>query len=358
MNTLPGIQEVIIKGLFRDSKIIIGGSLDKLGKYIPKSNVIIITDERVHELYSSRFPAFPVISIKRGEESKNLGTIEFIYSQLLALNADRNTYVLGIGGGVVCDITGFVASTFLRGLKFGFVATTLLAQVDASLGGKNGVNFSGFKNIIGVFNQPELVICDHSLLKTLNEHEFLSGLGEVLKYGFIGDPEMLDYFKSGEFIGRADLNLIHELVVRSVHIKKFIVEKDEIETGERRLLNFGHTFGHAIESAHGLSHGMAVAYGMLAAIYISEREGYLSHEESNRARDIILKSGIIKGVKINLEKLQIQFMTDKKRSGNFLYFVLLHSLGNAFSEKAEIGKVESWLADWVNWEDAFTLEKD
>ncbi len=131
-----------------------------------------------------------------------------------------------------------------------------------------------------------------------------------------------------------------------------------METGERRLLNFGHTFGHAIESTHGLSHGMAVTYGMLAAIYISEREGYLSPEESNKARDTILKSGIIKGVKINLEKLQTQFTADKKRSGNLLYFVLLHSFGNAFSEKVEIGKIENWLVDWVNWEDAFTLEMD
>jgi len=357
MNTLPGIKEVMIKGLIRDSKILIGGSLDKLGEYIPKSNVIIITDERVYELYSSRFPDFPVIRIQNGEESKNLGTIEFIYSQLLALNADRYTYILGIGGGVVCDITGFAASTFLRGLKFGFVATSLLAQVDASIGGKNGVNFSGFKNIIGVFNQPELVICDHSLLKTLDEHEFLSGLGEVLKYGFIGDPEILNYFKSEGFVDRANLKLIHELVVRSVHIKKAIVEKDEMETGERRLLNFGHTFGHAIESAHGLSHGMAVTYGMLAAIYISEAEGHLSPEESGKARDTILNSGVIKGVKINLEKLQTQFSADKKRSGNFLYFVLLHSYGNAFFEKVEIGKIKNWLVDWVNWEDAFTMKK-
>ena len=357
MNTMPAIKKVMIKGLIRDSEVIIGGSLDKLGEYIPKSNVIIITDERVHELYSSRFPAFPVIRIKRGEESKSLDTIELIYSQLLALNADRYTYILGIGGGVVCDISGFAASTFLRGLRFGFVATTLLAQVDASIGGKNGVNFSGFKNIIGVFNQPELVMCDHSLLKTLNEHEFLSGLGEVLKYGFIGDPEILNYFKSEGFVDREDLKLIHELVIRSVNIKKSIVEKDEMETGERRLLNFGHTFGHAIESAHGLSHGMAITYGMLAAIYISEREGYLSQEESNKARDIILNSGIIKDVKINLEKLQAQFIADKKRSGKFLYFVFLHSFGNAFSEKAEIGKIEYWLVDWINWEDAFTLDK-
>ena len=198
------------------------------------------------------------------------------------------------------------------------------------------------------------MICDHSLLKTLDEHEFLSGMGEVLKYGFIGDPEILNYFKSEGFADREDLILIHELIVRSVHIKKSIVEKDEMETGERRLSNFGHTFGHAIESAHGLSHGMAVTYGILAAIYISDKEGYLSKEESKEARNIILNSGIIKDVKINLKKLQTKFMADKKRSGNFLYFILLHSFGNAFSEKAEIGKVENWLVDWVNWEEAFT----
>lgn len=358
MNTLPGIKEVMIKGLSRDSRIIIGGSLDGIAKYIPNSNVIIITDERVYELYSSRFPAFPVIRIKSGEEYKNLGTIEFIYKQLLVLKADRFTYVLGIGGGVVCDICGFAASTFLRGLRYGFVATTLLAQVDASIGGKNGVNFNGLKNIIGVFNQPEFVLCDHSLLKTLDEHEFFSGLGEVLKYAFIRDPEILDYFKLERFIDKPDLKLIHELVVRSVNIKKSIVEKDELETGERRLLNFGHTFGHAIESAHGLSHGIAVSYGMMAAIYISEREGYLALGESNNARDIILKSGILKGVKINLEKLQTQFKADKKRSGNYLYFILLRSIGNAFAEKVEIGKVGNWLVDWLNWEKTFTKEID
>ena len=169
------MKTIQIKGGTGEAAILVGESLDRLHQYAPIENTIIITDIRIAEIYGKRFPPSKVVTIGLGEGSKNLKTIENIYQQLLAFGADRSTYLVGIGGGIVCDVTGFVASTFMRGLRFGYVATTLLSQVDASVGGKNGVNFRGYKNIVGVFNQPEFVICDLSLLKTLPDREISSG---------------------------------------------------------------------------------------------------------------------------------------------------------------------------------------
>ena len=179
INTESGISRIIIDERFRE-----------LGKFIPAENVVIITDGEVFKFYKDDFPPFPVIKIGTGEEIKNLKTVNSVYDQLVKGNADRSTFLMGIGGGVVCDITGFVASTFMRGLRFGYVSTTLLSQVDASIGGKTGVNFQGFKNIIGTFRQPEFVFCDPCMLDTLPHREFKSGLAEIVKHSMIQDNEL------------------------------------------------------------------------------------------------------------------------------------------------------------------------
>ncbi len=350
MNTGTNIIEFILKAAARDSRIIVGGSLKDINTYIPGSNLLIIADKEVHELYSDIFPDFPLIIIESSEQTKSLSTIEHIYKQFLEQDVDRDTFILAIGGGVLCDIAGFAASTYLRGLRYAFVATTLLAQVDASVGGKNGVNFNGIKNIIGVFNQPEFVICDHDLLKTLDKEEFLSGLGEVLKYGFIGDPEILAYFGDDSNAGQEDTGKIHDIVVRSLRIKKQIVENDELETGLRRLLNFGHSFGHAIESTAKIPHGIAISYGMLAAIYISARKGYMSDGEAKKATHLIKGSGVLKAVSLDPAMLRYHFAADKKRSGRYLYFVMLKNIGEAFTEKLEADMLFELFEDWLNKE--------
>ncbi|MGB5991778.1 MAG: 3-dehydroquinate synthase family protein, partial [Desulfobacterales bacterium] len=184
-----------IHGSTGDSFIHVGKTLRNLEKYIPSENVVLITDKNVKQFYENDFPPHPVITIDIGEKIKNLDTVRDIYEKLVTVGADRSTFIVGIGGGIVCDIAGFVASTYLRGVRFGFVSSTLLSQVDASVGGKNGVNFKGYKNMVGVFNQPEFVICDLNLLNTLPKKEILNGMAEIVKHGAIEDASLFAYLE-------------------------------------------------------------------------------------------------------------------------------------------------------------------
>jgi 3-dehydroquinate synthase len=172
-----------IKGSSRVSKIMVGESYKNVEKYLPSTSVVIVADHNVYDLYHDDFPQYKTIKIDAGERVKTLDTVSFIINELVEMEADRSLFLLGIGGGIICDITGFVASIYMRGVSFGFISTTLLSQVDASAGGKNGVNFKGYKNIIGVFNQPDFVICDPDMLKTLPDEEILNGCAEIIKLG-------------------------------------------------------------------------------------------------------------------------------------------------------------------------------
>ncbi len=349
MPTATNIQELELIGNRSLSKVVVGGSLKNVKDYLPDENVIILTDRNVNDLYSRFFPSFPVIVIESGERFKTLATVEFIYNELLKLEADRSTFLLGIGGGVICDIAGFAASTFMRGINFGFVSTTLLSQVDASVGGKNGVNLGEYKNLIGVFNQPDFVLCDYSMFKTLAEREYISGLAEVIKYGFIHDESILALFEEqGDAIRQREKELVHELIWRSVNIKKKVVEEDEFEGGLRRILNFGHTFGHAIEKAHDLLHGEAVAYGMLVALYISEKEAGLDPEESARAKGLIISTGLIRKVNLDLSRINVIFRKDKKKSGNKIRFILIDFIGHAIEWNASNEVLEKYFSEWLD----------
>ncbi|MDL2321621.1 3-dehydroquinate synthase, partial [Desulfosarcina sp. OttesenSCG-928-B08] len=242
------MKQFKINGAFGNSSILVGESITNTSTYIPVKNTVILTDTTVFQCCGEFFPACPVISIGLGEKIKTLETVSDIYRQLIDLGADRSTFLLGIGGGIVCDITGFVASTYMRGIRFGFVSTTLLSQMDASVGGKNGVNLGGYKNMVGTFNQPEFVICDMAVLKTLPRPEVLCGMAEIIKHGAIFSPSMvaeLESFRSDALALNPEV--IASLVYQSVAIKAGVVSRDEREHGERRKLNFGHTFGHAIE---------------------------------------------------------------------------------------------------------------
>ncbi len=283
-------MEVIkIKGKESSSQIFIGERLGDLHMYIPQSNTFIITDTNVNKIYRKTFPNFPVFVMKAGETNKNLSTVAEIYRWLLDQGADRNSFIVGIGGGVVCDLAGFVASTFMRGVSFGFVATTLLAQVDASVGGKNGVDLDGYKNIVGTINQPKFVICDISMLKTLPYVELVSGLAEVVKHALIADSSKFEYIeKNSDSILALDLTMLEYLVTRSVRIKADIVEVDEREGGLRRVLNLGHTWGHAVEKITGISHGQAVSIGLVFTAKLSFNKGMITEIERDRIINLLL----------------------------------------------------------------------
>jgi len=328
------------------SNILVGEDLQNLKKYIPAENVVIITDTNVRCFYERDFPPHPIITIKTGEKIKNLDTVRYIYEKLVALESDRSTFIIGIGGGIVCDITGFIASTYLRGVKFGFVSSTLLAQVDASVGGKNGVNFQGYKNMVGVFNQPQFVICDLNLLTTLPQKEILCGLAEIVKHAAIEDANLFKYLeKHYQKALELDTGVIEKLVYDSVVIKSAIVNRDEKEKGERRKLNFGHTFGHAIEKTTGALHGEAVSAGMVMASKLSVKRGYLRSKDAERIksllRDLKLPISLQADRKLVLDALR----RDKKRQGDQINFVLLEDIGKSFVDQIAIIELEDVLND-------------
>ena len=209
-----------IIGASSKSTLFIGEKLENMSAHLPSSQVVIITDAHVRNLYQGRFPIGSIIEIGLGEAHKTLETIQHIYRELVNMEADRGLFMVGIGGGIVCDVTGFAASTYQRGVRFGFAATTLLAQVDASVGGKNGVNFIGYKNMVGVFNQPQFVICDPEVLGTLSDQDRGCGLGEVVKHAAIADDQLFGYLEDNvEKILALNPQAVHKMVYDSVVIK-------------------------------------------------------------------------------------------------------------------------------------------
>jgi 3-dehydroquinate synthase len=326
-------------------QIIIGESIKNLKNYLKSEKNVVITDKNVRNLYGHCFSDFEVIEIGLGEQIKNLETVEEIYQKLLEMEMDRSSFVIGIGGGIVCDVTGFSASTYMRGLRFGFVPSTLLAQVDASIGGKNGVNFKGYKNIIGVFNQPQFVLCDTDLLHTLPEKELLCGMAEIVKHALIKSQSFFNYLEQ-EWSSLLSLGprTVEQVVDDSIKIKSEIVQTDALESGERRKLNFGHTLGHAIEKECQLPHGEAVSLGMVIASRISVAKGMLSPEDADRIETLLQNLKLPTRLPQNKDLIIDAIKKDKKREGEEIHFVLLAGLG-----KAEVIKMSyKELKDQIN----------
>ena len=325
------MEIITIEGKTGLSKIYIGERLARVDTYLPAKGVFIITDRNVNDLYGMGFPDFPVFVAEPGEASKDFSVMTTIYHWLLENGADRSSFILGIGGGVVCDLAGFVASTFMRGIRFGFVASTLLAQVDASVGGKNGVNLGGYKNIVGTFTQPEFVICDTQMLTTLSPDEFRNGMAEVIKHALIRDKEKFYFLqKEQEALLNRQTDAVNHIVSRSVKIKAAIVQADEREQGQRRLLNFGHTWGHAIEKVEGIAHGKAVSLGMAFASSLSVKKGCFTTSDHHQAIALLQDYGLPVQMSLDKEKVFEVMLKDKKKEQNIMHFVLLDAIGSAF----------------------------
>ncbi len=335
-----------LEGRTKKSTILLGESIDNILTYTRNRKLFIITDKNINRIYGSRFPEGRVFSIGMGEGIKTYETVNAIYAELLDHGFDRSSFILGIGGGVVCDIAGFAASTYMRGIEFGFVPTTLLAQVDASIGGKNGVNFGEYKNMVGTFNQPEFILTDFSLLKTLDPEEFKNGIAESIKHALIGDPELAQMLlsKSREILNY-DLSIIESMVNRSVNVKLDIVKRDEIEKNERKKLNFGHTIGHAVELSEGLSHGKSVSIGIVIASLISLKYDYIDKKLYEMIIELLTIYGLPIEFNTPVVKLVDKIWKDKKKQNNEVDFVLLKSLGNSLIEKISFKKLEEMLND-------------
>ena len=339
------IQSHYIKGRQGSSVIHVGARLADLADYLPDRPLVIITDENIQTLYAHAFPEAPVICIGTGEQIKTLATVEFILNQLMSLGCDRSAFILGIGGGIVCDITGFVASIFMRGVDFGFVSTSLLSQVDASVGGKNGVNVSAFKNMAGVFNQPRFVICDPTMLSTLPRPEISNGLAEIVKHALIADADMLTVIeKNQDKALTLDPDIIFHLVTRSVAIKARVVQADEKESGVRRTLNFGHTLGHAIEKLDPSGgHGRAVSRGMVAAARFSCDRGRLRTQDTERIIRLLQGLKLPTDLNLKAEKISAAVGLDKKKQGDSVFFVFLDVLGSARVEKIPFKELHAFI---------------
>ncbi len=341
------MQVLTIRGDRGLSAIHVGGRIGDLSRLIPVEHSVIVTDTRVFELYGHLFPDCPVIAIGRGEGAKTLDTVRLVYERLAVLEAQRTTMLAGIGGGIVCDVTGFVAATYLRGLRCGLVATTLLAQVDAAVGGKNGVNLGGFKNMVGTIRQPEFVICDPQMLSTLPKAEIQCGLAEIVKHAAIADAGLFSFLEEqGGRLLALDPHAMATAVGDSVRIKAAVVERDESERGERRKLNFGHTFGHAIEKATGLSHGAAVGLGMQLAARFSVQRGLLAAEDAARLERLLEQLGLpLRLPQGGGAAVGEALRQDKKREGREVHFVLLSRIGQAQVVPLPLAEVERFLAE-------------
>jgi len=301
----------------------------------------IVTDSRVDELYGEQVLgllegkcrkavkfAFP-----NGEEHKTLDTVRDIYRFLIDERFDRKDMLLALGGGVVGDTTGYVAATYLRGIDFVQIPTTLLAQADSSIGGKTGVDFDGYKNMVGAFKMPRLVYMNLAVLHTLEDRQFYSGFGEVMKHGLIRDSMFYEWLIEKMYeICERDLAVLQEMLIRSCTVKKLVVERDPTEQGERALLNFGHTIGHAIEKAKGFSlyHGECVALGAVAAAYISWKRQMLTKEEYYEIRDMFVPFYLPISVEgIDPQEILQLTKSDKKMESGKIRFVLLKKIGKA-----------------------------
>jgi len=338
------VETFHVKGQLGLSSIYVGESLKNLGNYLPSTRTIIITDENIKKYYQKDFPDVPIITIGTGEDIKTLATVETILKELISYSCDRSSFIVGIGGGIVCDITGFAASVFLRGVNFGFVSTSLLSQVDASVGGKNGVNLDSYKNMVGVFNQPEFVICDVDLLQTLPKKEISNGLAEIVKHALIYDADMFDFIeKNKQKALDLDDNTIFKLVADSVKIKSRVVQQDEKESGERRKLNFGHTIGHAIEKIEKSGHGRAVSMGMIAAASFSQSKHLINQEDVLRITRLLNDLNLPTTFDYNAKKVISAASKDKKKQGNDLFYVFLEQIGKARVDKISFDEMNQFI---------------
>ena len=322
------------------SEIFVGANWESVSELLPDNGVMIITDQNVGRIYGSKFPDFPVLTVLPGESSKQLNVIEDLAAKLLDAGIDRTGFILAIGGGVVCDLAGFLASIYMRGIRCGYVSSTLLAQVDASTGGKNGVNLGSSKNMLGNIRQPEFVICDPAMLVTLPEQEYLSGLAELIKTAVIGDAGLFNLLEENFMkISERDLEIMEVLVAKSVKFKADVVTEDERENGLRRILNFGHTFGHAIELKRKVKHGFAVASGMKIASYFSFYQGLIGIDERDRIINLLKRFSLIEDQHFSDDEILKLIMHDKKKSGSEIHFVFIQGLGKALVKKIPVTEV-------------------
>ncbi|MDE2059090.1 MAG: 3-dehydroquinate synthase [candidate division NC10 bacterium] len=330
----------------RSYQIVVGSGLLKqlgalCGELLPSRRVMIVTNPVVRRLYEAKASAslrqagfqVAITEVPAGERAKSLRQAAGLYRAFLHNRMDRRSAVVTLGGGVIGDLAGYAAATFLRGLPLVQVPTTLLAQVDSSVGGKVAVNLPAGKNLVGAFYQPSLVVADVQTMRSLPPRQMRAGLAEVIKYGMIADRELFAYVETHlDAILRAEEEPLTHLVTRSCAIKAQVVEQDEREEGVRAILNFGHTVGHALETTagyHRLLHGEAIAIGMVVATMLSVNRGLCEHEDLDRLRSLLTRIGLPTSAHADTSSLLHTIRYDKKVRNQMIYFVVTKGIGHA-----------------------------
>jgi len=304
--------------------------------HVNKRNVLLV-DENLHKLHRFKFDGFNVIIIPSGEKNKIQSCVDDIINQLLQLQLNKDDFIIGVGGGVVTDITGYIASIYKRGIRFGLLPTTILSMVDAAIGGKNGVNVGLHKNIVGTVYQPEFILYDFSFLETLPDTEWTNGFAEIIKHACILDKSLFTFLQQHDVSSfQKSEALLKELVMKNIDIKFGVVQSDVNETGNRKLLNFGHTFGHAIENLQNISHGAAVSIGMVIAAKLSEIYASFPVDSTIQIIELLKKYELPLLINADGDSLFNQLIADKKRAGDDIQFVLLNAIGTAVIKNISI----------------------
>ena len=317
-------------------------SLELVSRLASADHVVFVTDEHIYKAHKQKFAGQQVVVIPAGEIHKHQGTADLVISKLIEMGADRRSVLVGVGGGVVTDLTGYVGSVYMRGIRFGFVPTTILAMVDASIGGKNGIDVGAYKNLVGTINQPSFLLYDLSLLKSLPKEEWVNGFAEIIKHACIKDAVMLEELEANTLNNyRKDHELLADLIMRNALLKSKVVQKDEFEQADRKLLNFGHTLGHAIENDYALPHGHAVAIGMVAACKLSEK--ITGFTETKRISKLIRKYGLPDVYPFDADKAISMMKMDKKKVRSVMSYVLLQKTGKGVVKHIEMDQLETMI---------------
>ncbi len=331
------------------AKLIECASIEEIPSLLhSERRVVVIIDQTVKDLYGKYFP-FEQITAEASEKNKSLQMAGEIAARLMDLEADRDTFILVVGGGILTDLGGFVASTYFRGLRCGYVPTTLLAQVDASLGGKNGVNLDGYKNILGVIRQPEFTVICPAFLKSLPLHEVNEGLSELLKTFILFSSDSYKGLVNSLMKARSgasdSMSMIAPYISEAARFKTQLTARDLYETGERKLLNLGHTFAHAIEKECGISHGEAVAAGIVLAAKLSVKLSVTGKTTAEKIENDFRLLGLRTASPVNTMTLADAIKRDKKRSGDIITFILIEKIGKCVTYPLPVNRLEEYLYD-------------
>ncbi len=297
-----------------------------LEKKVSKENAVLVTDDHVFAAHKTKFKGWNTIVLKPGEQYKVQQTVDVVINQLIAFGADRKTFLVGVGGGVITDLTGYIAGIYMRGIDFGFVPTSILAMVDAAIGGKNGIDVGVYKNMAGLIRQPSFLIYDYSFLKTLPLCEWQNGFAEIIKHACIKDAAMFKELQLNSIAKyKRDKLLLSALIQKNALIKAKVVVSDEFEQGDRKLLNFGHTLGHAIENMYELSHGQAISIGMTYAALISQQLKFFTGTTELVA--LLQKYGLPTVADFDQAKAFKVLLKDKKKDHVSIQYILLSKIG-------------------------------